>query len=196
MNDYPIIFSRPVRFCTVLAMIVFLAGSWGCSDDDPVAVGSGDSSWIPADQTVYLSAGSCNNKTSAAGGPDDPFANQDCLQYVWDGHRCLILSHLNAGLNCCPLNPTILNVEPGAEGEAGTIILDETKVGGECDCYCLFDFEFRLTGVEPGSYELTVIQDLLGPDDPTHELLLDLLAGVPSKGIFCIERHGYPWPPY
>ena len=193
MRNIPEIFSHSFKVVTFLTMVLVMVCSWGCGDEDPVALDSKASTETQADITVLLRVGECKVLDAAEG--DDPPLDQECLESEWDGQGSLIIRHINAALNCCPANPAIVTVVPDEGEVAGTITLDESQVGGYCDCYCLFDLEFSLSELPPGTYEITVICEDVGQPDPTINLILVLPMGVPGTDIFCIERHGYPWPP-
>lgn len=192
MRNISGIFSNSVKIITFLILVVALQGLSGCEDEDPVTVESRISQGTQDNLTVVLPVGECKSKTSAAGGPDDPCEDEETVHCLWDGQGGLVIRHVNAALNCCPVNTAILTVDESENG----INIDESMVGGDCDCYCLFDLEFNLTELPPGTYSLTILCEDVGQPDPTLQLDLDeLVAGEASIQNFCFERNVYPWPP-
>jgi len=118
-------------------------------------------------------------------GPFRTTSTQDCIeyQYIVGGH--LLLDHLNAAFNCCP------EFEAGIEVEGQTILVTEDEIRGDCDCTCLFDLNYEIVHLEPGIYDVTVIQEYLDETDEPLVFTMDLQT-APS-GIHCVERDHYPW---
>lgn len=110
---------------------------------------------------------------------------QDCIEYEYLGEGRLLVNHLNTAFNCCP------EFDAGIDVEGDTITVWEDEYGGECDCDCLFDLSYEVVNLEPGIYEVTVIQEYLYPTDEPLDFTMDLLE-APS-GIHCVERDHYPW---
>ena len=111
---------------------------------------------------------------------------QTCIQYEYDGSDILLISHLNAGFNCCPddFNKISLDVH------GNTITLDESEVDGDCDCECLFDINFKLTGIQPGTYHF-IVNEALSPKGDALSFDMDL--STKAADIYCVERLFYPW---
>lgn len=112
--------------------------------------------------------------------------SQSCMEFAFDqDNRKLILKHLNAGFNCCPeslwCTVTFRN---------DTIIIQEFEKNMGCKCNCLYDLDMELEGVEPGKYQLRLIEPYLGTQQPLIGLL-DLLTQ--KQGSFCVSRTNYPW---
>lgn len=112
--------------------------------------------------------------------------SQSCVEFSFDRDaRKLMLKHLNAGFNCCPeslwCTVTFRN---------DTIIIQEFEKHVGCKCNCLYDLDMELEGVEPGKYQLRLIEPYLGTQQPLIGLL-DLLTQ--KQGSFCVSRTNYPW---
>jgi hypothetical protein len=113
--------------------------------------------------------------------------NQDCLIYTYDGQDRLTITHANTCFNCCILNTT------AAFSYAGNMVtIDEGEVleEGGCDCQCLYDVEYEITGLPPGEYTFVVNGMYLGSNMPI-EVTLDLTTA--GSGQMCVTRTGYPW---
>jgi hypothetical protein len=113
--------------------------------------------------------------------------DQDCVEYAYDGAGVLDISHLNAGLNCCP----VFAAEFSLIGNVITIEeLDSLYMGG-CDCLCLFDIDYQIQGITPGVYTLRVIEPYL--QEPDEELLFEIDLTSAASGAHCENRTHYPW---
>ena len=128
-------------------------------------------------QCIYLKSSSKLNETPES---------QSCIEYAFDKDaRKLILKHIHAGFNCCPegLWCTVLF-------RNDTIIIKEFENQMGCKCNCLYDLDMEVDGVEPGKYQLQLIEPYLGTQQPLVGLL-DLWAQ--KQGSFCASRSIYPW---
>ena len=112
--------------------------------------------------------------------------NLDCLRFSYDGESFLQMQHVNAGLNCCPdpWNPVITVTDD-------QIIIDETGIDGLCDCECLFDLDLYLHFVEPGTYEVIVLEPLMHPEEDS--LIFTINLEEQTNGEYCVTRSYYPW---
>jgi len=119
------------------------------------------------------------------GGSGQKNAMQDCIEYHYDGQRTLTLTHANAGLNCCPDFAAVVTVV------GNVITIDETSIFGECNCLCVFNLDYQIINVPPGTYQISVLEQCLGGDDQPLQMTIDLVS-APS-GSFCVERDHYPW---
>ncbi|MDD4052155.1 MAG: dockerin type I repeat-containing protein [candidate division Zixibacteria bacterium] len=113
-------------------------------------------------------------------------ATQDCIEYQYDGQGMLTLTHTNAGLNCCPEN-----FAATVTIEEGVITIDETPIPGLCECLCLFNIDYRVISLPPGTYQISVREQCLDGDDLPLQFTADLVSG--PSGSFCLERDHYPW---
>ncbi len=111
--------------------------------------------------------------------------DQDCIEYNYDGEGTLLLTHVNAGFNCCP------EIETNVIIEDNTIIIEEIEILGECDCLCLFDLYYEIINLQPGEYTITVIEPYVPPDEETLSFTVDL--ELSPSGSYCVYRDFYPW---
>ncbi len=117
----------------------------------------------------------------------DTTSDWDCIEWEYDGQSTLTVHHINAGLNCCPVFAAEFRLTHD------TIIIEEldSLEGGGCDCNCLFNIDYELTGVDPGVYTFIVIEPYRHPSDP--ELIFEMDLTTESSGIECVPRSYYPW---
>jgi hypothetical protein len=112
--------------------------------------------------------------------------SQSCVAFLFDPEtRKLSLKHFNAGFNCCPesLSCTVTY-------RNDSIIIQEIEQQMGCRCNCLYDLDMEILGVEPGKYQLQLIEPYLGTQQPLV-FSIDLLTQ--KQGSFCISRTNYPW---
>ncbi len=111
--------------------------------------------------------------------------DQGCIEYEYSNNT-LVLTHANAGLNCCPVIVADIRVI------GSDIIIEEIdSLEAPCDCNCLFDIDYKINNLPPGEYTLSVIEPYLHPEDVPLEFMIDLTE--PTSGIHCEERTHYPW---
>jgi hypothetical protein len=103
--------------------------------------------------------------------------------YEYDGAGALDLTHLNAILNCCPQATLTVDMQ------ADTIYIYEED-DGLCDCYCLFDLEYRILNLPPGTYRIVVSEAVFVGGEPI-DFWVDLVAN--PTGMECVPRVNYPW---
>ncbi len=127
-----------------------------------------------------------------ASSPDSTPPNQTCIEYQYDGQSVLSINHINAGFNCCPDElAAIISIE----GNVITIEEVEYLYSGGCDCLCLFNLDYEITGLPPGEYTVIVIEPYRHPDDEPLEFTINL-SSSPSSGSHCVYRSYYPWGTY
>jgi hypothetical protein len=112
-------------------------------------------------------------------------AVQDCIEYDYIQDNILLLKHINAGFNCCP----VLDVDIAIDNGVITIIESETE--GLCDCYCLFDLHYMIMNLPPGEYNISVDEHYEQAGDEKLEFTINLVES--PSGIFCVERNHSPW---
>jgi len=113
-------------------------------------------------------------------------SREDCLIFSYDGSDVLSLRHVNAAFNCCPGK---LSVE--IKQVADTLIVIESEEEALCDCDCLYDLEYELTGIDPASYVIRVKEPYLREGDMPIELRINLKKE--TEGSVCETRSSYPW---
>ncbi|MBN1213744.1 MAG: hypothetical protein JXA92_14315 [candidate division Zixibacteria bacterium] len=112
-------------------------------------------------------------------------SDQDCIEYEYDGTGTLALKHVNAGFNCCPIMDNSVIIE------GNTITIREVEIEGLCDCLCLFDLDYEIINLPPGTYTIRVEEPYLWEGDDPLEFPVDLEEAV--TGSFCVSRTYYPW---
>jgi hypothetical protein len=152
------------------------AGSWGAGSD-----GSARTADCVAPTGGLVGSSGCTGLRDAAGAR----STEDCIEYQYLGGRYLLLNHLNTAFNCCP------EFEAGIAVEGDMIIVTEDEISGDCDCTCLFDLTYEIVNLDPGIYEVTVIQEYLDETDEPLDFTMDLVSS--PSGIHCVERNHYPW---
>ena len=132
---------------------------------------------------------SCKEFVANASGPMDEFApgpHDDCIEYQYNGRDTLILSHINAGFNCCPGEITA-----DIEFSGNMITITEREANQLCDCLCLFDLDYEIINLATGEYTLRVIGLYVQASDQVLEFPLQLLSE--TSGHYCLQRDYYPW---
>ncbi len=116
---------------------------------------------------------------------EDPDPAYACLAYEYDGEGVLTLQHNNTCFNCCPVGfGGLVSVDGNA------IVIDEVEAEGQCDCLCLFDIEYRITGLGQGAYSLNINELYPGNSHVDFNVELDLSAEV--SGEFCLSEAAIP----
>jgi hypothetical protein len=113
---------------------------------------------------------------------------QDCLEWGYS-NGVLQITHVNEGLNCCP----VILADILIEGNVITIEeIDSLDMGG-CACLCLFDVDYEIVNLAPGEYFITVIEPYVPPSEESLEFTVDLRTT--PVGSYCVVRDFYPWLP-
>ena len=111
---------------------------------------------------------------------------EDCLSYRWTAGDSLILKHTNAGFNCCPEG---FGIDLTVSGD--TLIIAERENSSLCDCNCLYDLHYVLTGISRSVWWIRVVEPYVRPGQ--GPLLFQVDLKKQSAGEFCTTRNGYPW---
>ena len=137
------------------------------------------------DPSGWLAGASGCKSFSMRGALDETPSNQDCIDYHYNGNNVLLLTHLNAGFNCCPVISANIDIKDHV------ITIAEKEINGLCDCLCLFDLDYQIINLPPGEYVIRVIEPYIGEDDEPLEFVVNL-SETPS-GTYCVKRSTYPW---
>ncbi len=115
---------------------------------------------------------------------DDPKASQECIRFTFARNSILEIKHINSGMNCCPGS-----VFATVRIDGGSIVIREYEGTDAmpCDCLCLYDFDYEITGLEKSEYILNIQCPLADP----FECRLDL-EHLRTE-LLCIDRNRYPW---
>jgi len=128
-------------------------------------------------QCIYLKSPEAAAKT-----PD----SQSCVEYAFDHDaRRLILKHINAAFNCCPESLWCM-----VTYQNDTIIIQEFEKNMGCKCNCLYDLDIEIEGVEPGKYQIRLVEPYVGNQE---KLNFELDIRTKKQGRFCVLRTIYPW---
>ena len=95
---------------------------------------------------------------------DEPLDAQDKIEVVVED-CVLYIRHLKVVINCC------LEYQPELTIEGNEIVVREKDVGPPCDCICPFDLEIQITGLAPGSYDITMFA-FLHPDPLSFKAII------------------------
>ncbi|MEW5924218.1 MAG: dockerin type I domain-containing protein [Candidatus Zixiibacteriota bacterium] len=126
----------------------------------------------------------CKNMTLKS----DTAVEQDCIEYDYDGSGTLNLTHYNDMFNCCPESLYIV-----VTLENNVIRLDEYESEGLCDCICIYDMEYEITGILPGVYTLIVDNISYYNEYTGGPIEFEIDLSTPTSGIFCVDRPYLPW---
>jgi hypothetical protein len=145
----------------------------------------------------WLGRGEClpgTGENLASRGPRTPY-DLDCLKWDYDGEGLLEVTHVNAGFNCAPEIEATISLYPDSVpgGPSGTIEIVEHEISGIAYCLCLFDLEYTLSELPPGTYLVEVSEDpgCLNEGDAPLEFTLELHSAEADS--FCVGRDHYPW---
>jgi len=129
---------------------------------------------------------SCKNKRKSASLDSATSDSLSCIDYSFDEvSKKLSLRHMNAGFNCCPES---LYCEIDLHQD--TIIIQEFEEDGLCDCNCLYDLDFEITGVDADQYLVRFIEPYAGDQE---EIIFGIDLEKDREGSFCVIRKQYPW---
>ena len=161
------------RALSIIAVIQILALSSGCDRLESSISGR------LVSQSVCKSSKGESVKSDIS---DD----QSCITYFYNGAtKKLLVSHINAGFNCCPGK-----ILCKAELAGNTLIITERESSAMCSCNCLFDLEIEIDNLDPQVYTVKVIEPYCG-DQEKLIFNIDLLSS--PQGSFCVSRKQYPW---
>lgn len=111
----------------------------------------------------------------------------DCVSYQYDGQSTLHITRTDAAFNCCPDSFTV-----SVAAEGAVITLTEVEwLTTPCRCLCLYDMEYQVVDVPPGSVTLRFVEPYTESEDDPLELTIDLVAN--PAGSLCVTRDHYPW---
>lgn len=160
-----------------LAVTIFV----GCDDD---GTGPGNAQQITGTLVAHSDCGGFDFGTDASG---DITSSQSAVAWEWDGHGTLNLRHINAAFNCCPE----ISCEFAIDQNVITVVEHDE---GDCDCLCLFDADFQITGLTIGIYTIKFEEKYLYETDPKIEFSISL-GNSPASDTVSVTREHYPWMP-
>ena len=132
-------------------------------------------------------SGSTGCKDYLLKGGNDRSRDQDCISYSWVSGDTLKITHVNAGFNCCPEG---FRTELKVVGD--TLVIFENENSNMCDCNCLFDLKYYLTGISRDTWWIRVVEPYASraEDKP---IVFKAELRKEDAGEFCVTRTGYPW---
>lgn len=131
-----------------------------------------------------LNASDCKDFTLKSA--DSISKTQDCLTYAWNDN-VLTISRINAAFNCCPEK---ISADLKVAGD--TLIIIEREKSSLCDCNCLYDLDYSITGVRKDKWIIQVVEPYV--QSPDQELIVfEADFAKVKEGRVCVERTGYPW---
>ncbi len=112
---------------------------------------------------------------------------QECFQYEYSTRR-LKIDHINLCLNCCPgtIEGTVT-----IEGDTIRIKGSEEEGSAPCRCLCLYDIEYEISDLDPGTWTILFEGDYVESPNEILVATVDLAEG--AGGERCVPREGYPW---
>ncbi|UCE24897.1 MAG: hypothetical protein JSU74_02265 [Candidatus Zixiibacteriota bacterium] len=118
---------------------------------------------------------------------DRPDIRTDQSAVIWecDGQGALYLWHLNSAFNCCTELLCDVSVD------SNVITITEAELGA-CDCVCLFDVDYCITGLERGVYLVRFEELYLGEEDEEIEFRI-FVGSEPSSNLILAYRSSHPW---
>ncbi|MBN1447659.1 MAG: hypothetical protein JXA28_06990 [Bacteroidetes bacterium] len=166
----------PFRSCIGLILFALLLAACSEQTSDPPQTAD------PAGK--FISSTGCKNFFTSEAGTD---ASQGCVRYRYDAsRRLLLLTHENAGFNCCPTR-----IGADIQVEEGRIVVSEWESDALCDCNCLYDLEMSIERLPPGRYSVIFEEPYRSQEDPV--LQFDISLPDTPEGYVCVPRTHYPW---
>ena len=109
-----------------------------------------------------------------------------CVDYSYNRFtKKLFIKHINAGFQCSA-DSLYCNVDISND----TIIIQEFDTPGQNDCYCLYDLEIEINGVDNKKYQIKLSEPSSGNQEQIN-FGVDFSTQV--HGTFCVTRIRYPW---
>lgn len=163
------------RFMTLLCSIFLL--SLGCSRQNSGNLAENSTAGTLISQSACKQDQTQNAKQSSS---------EDCLRYTYSDN-ILNITHVNSAFNCCA------NIQGKVEIRGGTITIRESEMlqNGGCHCLCLYDVEYVINQLTPGTYRIKFSQLHLSSTAAPLSATIDLAAS--SSGEVCVTRSNYPW---
>ena len=116
----------------------------------------------------------------------DPLGDPEISLTDFTACKGIVLKHTNAGFNCCPEG---FGIDLTVSGD--TLIIAERENSSLCDCNCLYDLHYVLTGISRSVWWIRVVEPYVRPGQ--GPLLFQVDLKKQSAGEFCTTRNGYPW---
>lgn len=161
----------------IFILLFFLLLAPACKKND---------SEVPTNAQITLTGFSdCIDFFNTKGVLENQPPDKSCIEYTY-AQNTLLLTHYNAGFNCCPDG---FMIELNSSGD--TLIITESENDALCNCNCLFNLEFQIDSLPAGNYVVRMVEPYLSTGDPKLEFSIDLNSQ--NYGIECVSRTNYPW---
>ena len=109
-----------------------------------------------------------------------------CVKYIYNiNDKRLLLTHINAGFNCCPEN-----IYCSISIKNDTITIQQYEESALCDCNCLYDLDIEIKGVIAQEYHIKFIEPYLQNQE---EIIFSINLDISNEGSYCVTRIHYPW---
>lgn len=167
--------------CLVLAALLLMTLVAGCDDE---STGPGNQQQITGTLVAHSDCGGFDAGVDAF---QSITSSQSAVAWEWDGEGTLKLRHLNAAFNCCPE----ISCEFAFDENIITVLENDD---GQCDCLCLFDADFQITGLTVGLYTIKFSEMYLEDGDLPLEFSVSLGASAAVDTVI-VNRDHYPWMP-
>lgn len=109
----------------------------------------------------------------------------ECVEFQYNSQNTLTMTHINANFNCCPGD-----ISANITFTGHTITITESESEQACRCNCLFDLDYELINLSPGSYTIRIEGPYTGGEN-AMEFTLNLSPG--NGNTRCMDRNEYPW---
>ena len=111
--------------------------------------------------------------------------NQTCVIYSYNGHNKLLVTHINAGFNCCPKT-----ISADIKLMGRDIVITEKEEESACSCLCLYDVNFEVNNITPGNYFINFIEPYAEQGPP---IAFDANLTTARTDTLYFSRNYYPW---
>ncbi|MFH0735246.1 MAG: hypothetical protein V1773_12415 [bacterium] len=112
-------------------------------------------------------------------------SNQTCVIYSYNGSNKLLITHINAGFNCCPKTISADIKKAGRD-----IVITEKEEESACSCLCLFDVDFEVNNITPGNYSIIFVEPYAEQGPPIE---FDANLTTARTDTLYFSRNYYPW---
>ncbi len=113
------------------------------------------------------------------------FSNLTSVIYNYNGSNKLLITHINAGFNCCPGT-----ISADIKLQGNNIVVTEKESASGCRCLCLYDVDMEANNITPGNYNIIFIEPH-AEQGPPIEFDANLTAAKTDTLYF--SRNYYPW---
>lgn len=170
----------------VIALLVVSAGLlWFACSNDKTSTPTGSEN--PVITVSKVAADSCKTPYEQLHGTAPNY--QDCVEFAYNLQGTLLIRRFNAAFNCCPDSFGV-----DVDVKDGVITITESEfLTNPCDCLCLYDLDYSISGLEAGTYTIRVVEPYVEVANGDGLLQFQLDFKLTPAGQFCVYRMDYPW---